>query len=141
MSNAENAEGTLKEINDYSEKTFRIYSQGIKNSFETHEYFGHSVLAWWCAPTNTWYVIDALLMPIAEIGFGTPLVNYLYLIVHHNKPEPIVVVPVVIGLKRICLDGIRMTDNNVDNMVDGQTGALFPEVANAYKGDFMVHKF
>jgi hypothetical protein len=139
ITDAESSIGVLKEINAYCLRKFRIYSQGIGKPFETHKYFGHSVLAWWCAPIDKWYVIDALLMPIAEIGFGVQLEHYLYLIVHHNEPEPVLVVPVITGygLGQTCIDSIRMTDN-VGNMVDNQTGALFPEVAAAYKGDFMV---
>lgn len=140
ISDAENNKGVLNEINAYRLRTFRIFSQGISKPFETHKYFGHSVLAWWCAPTDTWYVIDALLIPIAEIGFGIPLEKYIYLIVHHNEPEPVLVVPVITGygLGQTCIDSIQMTDNNVGNMVDSQTGALFPKVADACKADFMV---
>ena len=93
MTEDEHSEPILRSINKYSARQFRVFKNGLSQTYDIKKCFGHSVLGWQDRHGN-WFALDFLFMPIYDVGHGMPLVNHLTLVVH-NDPCPVIVVPVV----------------------------------------------
>ena len=139
MTNSEQEEEILCNINDYRPRSFRIFKDGINQPYTIKDYFGHSVLGW-KNHKEDWFILDFLFMPISDVGHGMPLTNYIHLVIHNDNNYPVVIVPVIRNPykfnKPICLDGLRIR-NTVMGVVDSDKNVLYPEIAESYISDIL----